>query len=326
MRPTIFIVLIFLFVSNLACGQDQQKYFELVKEAWQLYETKEYLRSGHKYSEAFLVLGNKGIVNDRYNAACSYALAIKPDSSFVQLFKIAKNGNYANYDHITNDIDLASLHNDHRWKQVVEIVKSNKAKAEANLDKGLVTKLEKIHQEDQMYRQQIEGIEKEFGWDSDEMKAHWEIINKKDSINLIEVQKILDERGWLAANIIGQKGNQTLFLVIQHSDLSTQEKYLPMMRDAVKKGNANPSQLALLEDRVALRQGKRQIYGSQIGRDKETQEYYVLPLEDPDNVDKRRAQVGLGRLQDYISNWSIIWDAEAYKKKLPEIEAKPQKE
>ena len=85
------------------------------------------------------------------------------------------------------------------------------------------------------------------------MKAHWRLINEKDSINLIKIKKILDERGWLGADIIGGQGNSTLFLVIQHSDLETQLKYLPMMREAVKNGNANAISLAILEDRVALR-------------------------------------------------------------------------
>lgn len=73
----------------------------------------------------------------------------------------------------------------------------------------------------------------------------------------------LDERGWLGPDVIGQTGNSTLFLVIQHADLVTQEKYLPMMREAVTKGNAKGSSLALLEDRVLIRNGKQQRYGSQ---------------------------------------------------------------
>jgi len=131
--------------------------------------------------------------------------------------------------------------------------------------------------------------------------------------------------GWLGSDIIGRLGNSTLFYVIQHSDLKTQEKYLPMMREAAQKGNASPNNLAYLEDRVALRQGKKQIYGSQMGRDEETGEYYVRPLEDPDNVDKRRKEVGLGKLQDYISHYGITWNPEEYKKKLPEFEAKEKK-
>ena len=49
---------------------------------------------------------------------------------------------------------------------------------------------------------------------------------------------------------------------------------------------------------------------------------YVRPLIDPDNVDKRRAEVGLGPIQEYISKWGTTWDVEEYKKKLPEYEEK----
>lgn len=100
----------------------------------------------------------------------------------------------------------------------------------------------------------------------------------QDSINLIKVIEILDKNGWVGADKVGGQANQTLFLVIQHADLKTQQKYLPMMREAVKMNNASGSALALLEDRVSLREGKRQIYGSQIGTDEETQLHYVLPL------------------------------------------------
>ena len=147
------------------------------------------------------------------------------------------------------------------------------------------------------------------------------MINEKDSINLIKIKEILDERGWLGPNIIGRQGNSTLFLVIQHADMETQIKYLPMMREAVQLGNANPSSLALLEDRVALRQGNRQIYGSQIGRDQETGDFYVSPLIDPENVDKRRAEVGLGPISDYVGHWDMTWDIEKHKANTAKLEA-----
>jgi hypothetical protein len=145
------------------------------------------------------------------------------------------------------------------------------------------------------------------------------MIAQYDSLNLISIVSILDKHGWLGPEIIGEQGNSTLFLVIQHANITTQQKYLPMMREAVKKGNARPSSLALLEDRVLLRTGKNQIYGSQIGIDSNTNLNYVLPLDDPDNVDKRRAEVGLQPLADYISLWNLTWDVEAYKKELPAL-------
>jgi hypothetical protein len=153
----------------------------------------------------------------------------------------------------------------------------------------------------------------------------WKIIQEKDSINLIKIEEILNERGWLGTNIIGEQGNGTLFLVIQHSNLETQLKYLPMMREAAKLGNARSSSLALLEDRVALRQGKRQIYGSQIHSNKEG-EKFVAPLIDPENVDKRRAEVGLDPLANYIQIWDLTWNVEKHKERTAKIEAEKKKQ
>jgi hypothetical protein len=309
---------IFFAFSLVIIGQDYPKYYQLVDEAYQLYENNEYLKSGQKYAEAFVALGNRGMIEDRYDAACSWALANEIDSAFVQLFKISIKGKYSDYNYISNDTDLINLHQDQRWKELLGIIKQS----EANLDKTLVAILDTVMQDDQGCRLQDDEILNKYGMESEEMNAHIKICRAKDSINTIIVQKILDEHGWLGIDKIGQDGNMALFLVIQHSELKVQERYLPMMREAVKNGNAYPSYLALLEDRVALRQGKKQIYGSQINRDPETGEYYVMPLEDPDNVDRRREEVQLGKLQDYISTWGMHWDVEHYKKDLPAIEAK----
>ena len=327
MKNRILATVIGLLMFNISFGQNQEKYPEFIKEAWKLYESKEYKKSADKYKEAFEQIDGKAYPNDRYNAACSYALAKDVENSFYHLFRLAENPKtkYKNYNHISVDADLNILHKDERWNKLLMIVKSNKEEAEKDLDKPLVAILDKIYQEDQKYRHQLDEVEEKYGRDSEEIKAHWKLINEKDSINLIEIKKILDERGWLGKEIIGGQGNGTLFLVIQHSDLETQLKYLPMMREAVKKGNANASSLALLEDRVALRQGNRQIYGSQIGRDTETGEYFVSPLIDPENVDKRRAEVGLGTLADYVNHWGMTWDIEKHKERTKKIEGEKEK-
>jgi len=314
-------------IFNFTFGQNQDKYSEYVKEAWGFYESKDYKKSAAKYKEAFDQLEGKAYPNDRYNAACSYALSGDIETSFYHLYRLAENPKtkYKNYGHITTDADLDILHKDKRWSELISIVKSNKEEAEKDLDKPLVAILDSIYIEDQSYRKQIGEIEEKYGRNSEEMKAHWKIINEKDSINLIKIEEILDEKGWLGANIIGDQGNSTLFLVIQHSDLETQLKYLPMMREAVKKGNANASSLALLEDRVALRQGNRQIYGSQIGRDPDTGEYFVSPLIDPENVDKRRAEVGLGTLAEYVSYWGMTWGIEKHKERTIKFESGKKK-
>lgn len=294
----------------------------MVKEAYAYYEMGEYDKSGKRYSEAFQFAGDKGYVTDRYNAACSWALAGEPDSAFKQLFRISRKGNWTNLDHLLSDTDLYSLHPDPRWNEVVDVVKVNKEKAEEHYNQELIAELDTIYRDDQDLRKEYGAVELKFGAESPEVRAHIQKIVENDSINLIKVKSILDEYGWPGPDIIGRKGNSALFLVIQHADLETQEQYLPMMRDAVEDGNASAADLALLEDRVALREGKRQIYGSQIGYDEDRKTYYVLPLEDPDNVNARRREVGLGPIEEYISNWGLTWDVESYKLQLPEIESR----
>jgi len=318
------LIFLVLFYYNISFGQNGTTYKLLIKEASELYQAKSYKKSGHKYEEAFVAFGNRGMINDRYNAACSWALAKEVDSSFVQLFKIARSGHYNNYNHLTTDTDLSLLHQDKRWKEVVDLVRIEKDKIEAKWDRPLIALLDSIHKEDQTYRQEIRSIEKEYGRDSKEMKAHWELISEKDSLNLIVVKKVLEERGWLGTDVIGRRGNNTLFLVIQHADFKTQKKYLPMMRKAVKNGKAVAGNFAMLEDRVALKGGKRQLYGSQIGRDKNGV-YYVLPLVRPAQVNKRRAKMGLGKLEDYIDYWKLDWDIAKHKKRIKQLKKEKHK-
>ena len=321
----LFLVLVLLTAAYTAQAQLSPEYAEHIKKAEAYYESKDYKKSTEYYTKAFASMGGKGTRDDRYNAACSWALAGNADSAFFQLERIASKSNYTNLAHLTVDPDLTALHNDKRWNEIVTLVKQNKDKAEEHLNKPLVATLDTIRMEDQQYRMQLDGLNAKYGYQSKKVRDMWTIINEKDSLNLIKIKAILDKYGWLGPEEIGYDGNQTLFLVIQHSDLATQQKYLPVMRDAVKKSKAQPSALALLEDRVALREGKRQMYGSQVGSNPDGTNY-ILPLDDPDNVDKRRAEVGLGPLSEYVARWNIKWDPETYKKELPGIEARQKKE
>lgn len=314
MNIKILLTTIGLTFGTLAYSQDMTTYEVHVDNAEQLYDAKAYLKSAEAYKIAFDQIEGKAYPNDRYNAACSYALAGDIESAFFHLFRLtdSETVKYKNYNHIKSDTDLNSLHNDERWQKFVGKVKANKDEAEKYFDKLLVIKLEQIHEEDQKYRMQINEIQQKYGWSSDEMKAHWKLINEADAINQVKVEKILKTRGWLGPKVVGRDGSRTLFLVIQHADLKTQLKYLPMMRKALKEGNIEPSSMALLEDRVALRQGKKQIYGSQISRDPKTGEHYVLPIANAEHVDERRAEVGLSSLADYAGRWNIIWDVEKH--------------
>jgi hypothetical protein len=125
-----------------------------------------------------------------------------------------------------------------------------------------------------------------------------------DSTNLVRIEAMIDKYGWPGIDFVGQAGNNTAFLVIQHADLATQEKYLPMLTRSVAEGRSSPADLAYLQDRVLMRQGKKQIYGSQvIPTNFGTMEFH--PIEDEENVNLRRAKVGLPPIEEYARYFGI---------------------
>lgn len=142
------------------------------------------------------------------------------------------------------------------------------------------------------------------------------IMHQTDNDNLKRVKEIIKEKGWQSPQKVGMNASQGLFLVIQHADLQTQLEYLPLIQKVEKRGEILSSNLAILEDRINVRQGKIQFYGSQIFTDRVSGKQYPYPIADVDNLDKRRRAMGMPPMQTYIKDWST----ESYKKDLPIIE------
>ncbi|MGV3703903.1 MAG: DUF6624 domain-containing protein [Arcticibacter sp.] len=320
MKP-IFILAFSLFFSvGIANAQVKSTYDSYVEEAENYFKANEYLKAAESFSKAFAANKDLGRTDHRYHAARAWAKAGQVDSAFYQLTRIANHGYFTDYRNVAGNPDFASLYSDSRWDALIAKFKAQQPRERPGSDSVLVAILDTIYDNDQGFRNQIPDIEKKYGYDSPEMQKHWELIRYHDSINLLKVEAILDKHGWLGKDVVGDRGHSALFLVIQHAPLASQEKYLPMMRNAVIQGKASASSLALLEDRVAMRKGQKQIYGSQIGRNLKTGAYYVLELEDPVNVDKRRAKMNLPPMSEYVKFVGLEWGIEQYEKALAENE------
>jgi hypothetical protein len=130
MKNRILAIIIGLLMPILSFSQENNKYSDLRKNAWSLYQSQEYYKSGQKYTEAFAILNKESEMSnkemsDRFNASCAWSLAEEVDFAFTQLLKIAKEGNYSNYNQLISDDDLKFLYSDQRWNEVTEIVKAN---------------------------------------------------------------------------------------------------------------------------------------------------------------------------------------------------------
>lgn len=304
--------LIILFYSVTLLGQqndvrvDWTEYFKKIDIAVKLYQNKEYLKSAEAYSDAFL-LNNQGFsTGHKYQAACAWAMAGNVDSAILNLKKEIENGFY-DYDKLKNEKALSVVHEHKDWPDIKNTVKQNQLAENKKLGKykDIKPHLEKILVLDQMYRTNYMETWQKFGDKSTEMISLQQKMLKQDQANLKYVSRILDKYGWISYDTIGFKANQALFLVIQHSDSTTQEKYLPLLKQAVKENKAFGHDLALLEDRVLIKRGNKQLYGSQIQCDSTGKKCWILPIEDEINVDKRRAEVGLQPLAEYAKFWNI---------------------
>ena len=168
----------------------------------------------------------------------------------------------------------------------------------------LAAKMDSLYQEDQKYRLELSKLEKK-GAPKQQLDSLRKIVSAKDSTNLILVRQLIDKHGWLGAQDIGFQGTQALFLVIQHTDLKTQKKYYPLIRKAEKEGNILSSNVAILEDRIAVREGKNQPYGSQGIYDAVNKKSLIYPVKDLKNLDSLRKSRGLPPMKEYKKNWDV---------------------
>ncbi len=306
MKPILLLLICLLTLTIQA-----QSFHELVTNADNFYTAKEYQKSATEFDKAFKI--EEGNASQYYNAACSWALTGDTIQSIKYLMLSADKG-WSNLKHIKKDADITSLHAVEGWEKVISKVQTNLDEYEKDFDKPLKSQLEQINVKDQTLRQLYREAEDKFGRESDEMKYFWQLVSEQDSLNELAVIKIINERGWVGKSLVGGQANMTLWLVIQHAPIETQEKYLPLLKESVKLGESQGSHLALLEDRIQMRNGKPQTFGSQITRDEVTGNQIVYEIWEPEYVNQRRKEVGLGPIQDYIKRWGIEWTIEQKEK------------
>jgi hypothetical protein len=162
-----------------------------------------------------------------------------------------------------------------------------------------------------------------YGAESKEVQKHQDIYKGNHIANEKKVKIILDKYGWPTKEMIGEQGNWTICNVIQHSDNEIRIKYLPLMRKAVKEKKLEPRFLVRTEDRIATEKGDLQIYGGQMKYYPETKSFNVWPVYDPINIDKRRAEIGLEPIAEFLKNrFKFEWILEEQIKRSAEFERK----
>jgi len=124
-------------------------------------------------------------------------------------------------------------------------------------------------------------------------------LAKIDSQNARKIKSIIRQHGWPKISEFGEPTARNTWLLVQHmdSDVEFQAKILLQMTQLLDANEVIKADYALLYDRVQVNTGKLQLYGSQggcVGK-----EWLPKPIENPDEVDKRRKEMGLPTMADY---------------------------
>lgn len=127
--------------------------------------------------------------------------------------------------------------------------------------------------------------------------------------NETELFRMIDKYGWPTASSVTEYAAAGAALIINHSTHEVRSKYFPMLEAAFKKGEAQALRYAKMCDRLLVEEGKAQRFGTQWQF--EGNRRVPHPIGNPEYVDKRRAEIGLGPLSIYLKErFDIDWNVE----------------
>ncbi len=190
------------------------------------------------------------------------------------------------------------------WEQLLERSQKEKRLIERKFNFEAIDALDSIYFRDQGLRNELELVYAKFGMQSEAAVQLWKQIDASDSLNQLVLKHLVAKYGWLGKSSIGYRGETTIFLVIQHAPLAYQKEMFPLMKVAVSKGEANAVNLAYLEDRILVIEGKKQKYGTQVMYNAKLKRYELAPILDVSSVNVRRQKLGLGTVEQYLKQFN----------------------
>jgi len=160
------------------------------------------------------------------------------------------------------------------------------------MNETLRQELLRMQKEDLERRDALVARASLFGGYSSEMAALHRQHNER-------LAAIVAEHGWPGRSLVGDDGAAAAWLLLQHAVLAPDlmRAAVPLITRAVEAGEAAPAHLAMLVDRICALEGRPQVYGTSHDWDRDGM-LVPLPINDPENVDQRRQQMGLGPLAE----------------------------
>lgn len=123
---------------------------------------------------------------------------------------------------------------------------------------------------------------------------------RTDSANTAWLKAHVAQWGWPTSQHVGRDGVEAAFLIVQHAvhDTAFMRAMLPAVEQAYLRGEVEGGAVAMLTDRLEVKAGRPQIYGTQLSL--KAGRWVLDPIADSAAVDRRRQRMGLPPLADYL--------------------------
>lgn len=151
-----------------------------------------------------------------------------------------------------------------------------------------------LGQRDQTFRT---GLQSCNAGRTEDARACGQRMRAGDVENMARLHALLWQHGWPLASRVGEDAAFNAFLVIQHAHPGIQAAALPAVSLSVLQGELRPAALALLTDRVRVRAGLPQLYGTQSFRMSQWSVWLRAPVHAPEQLNERRRALGLPPLR-----------------------------
>lgn len=277
----------------------QVKYSQYIQQADSLFEASDFKQAAQLYEKAFI--SRKPNLIHLYHCACAYAETGDSNSALALLQKAADNG-FSDSDRMLADSNLKKILKGNNWTLLINKVQANNTEKKRLYGIDLVKELKNILDTDQLYRLKLDSLYRMESKNQELMSSLSDSVMHYDTINIERVTKIIDKFGWPGIDDVGENGNMTVFLVIQHADSVIQKKYLPHLIRSIKKYQSRPEYYAYLIDRIRTDEGKKQIYGTQLTLNEKNNKYELLPVKNPHTLNKRRKKLGMSTIEQYLKD------------------------
>jgi len=134
----------------------------------------------------------------------------------------------------------------------------------------------------------------------DTQERAWDQVMLVDRVHTRRLKDWLKTCGWPRRSVHGEQAVGDAWLLAQHADQDRrfQARAIQLLALVVKAGEAEPTQLAYLSDRVATALGQPQRYGTQF-EIRGTCELVMAPVDDLKQVDARRRELGMPSMVQY---------------------------